>query len=163
VLVAHHDGGGEVVAVEQFVFGAGQVVLAVSPGGFGVGAVAAFGGGRAGEGLQVGPVHCQRRAGVLELGRDGCLEQVIADRLQRLWREAVGLVFAEGAGNQAEGALGLPVGQLVRAVFAVRDHPHPHLVMFGEADQGLAHAGQVGGPVIGQDEQAAGAIQPAVI
>jgi hypothetical protein len=35
--------------------------------------------------------------------------------------------------------------------------------MFGEADQGLAHAGQVGGPVIGQDEQAAGAIQPAVI
>ena len=31
----------------------------------------------------------------------------------------------------------------------VRDHPEPPLVIVGQADQGLVHAGQVGGPVIG--------------
>ena len=40
VLLAHHDRGREIVAVEQLVFAAQQVVLAVTPGRFGVGAVA---------------------------------------------------------------------------------------------------------------------------
>ena len=52
-------------------------------------------------------------------------------------------------GREAEGPLGLPVGQQVRAVFPVRDHAQPPLVIFGQADQGLVDAGQVGGPVIG--------------
>ena len=48
VLLGHYDPGGQVVPVEQLVFAAQQVVLAVSPGRFGVGAIAgsARGGGR---------------------------------------------------------------------------------------------------------------------
>ena len=34
-------------------------------------------------------------------------------------------------GDQAEGPLGLPVGELVRAVFPVRDHAEPPLVVLG--------------------------------
>ena len=96
VLLGHHDRGGQVVAVEQLVFAAQQVVLAVPPGGLGVGAGAAPGGRGPGEGLQVGPVHGQRGAGVLELLRDGCLEQVVADPLQRTGGQPVRLVLAEG-------------------------------------------------------------------
>ena len=95
VLLGHHDAGGEVVAVEQLVFAAQQVVLAVAPGRLGIGAGPAFGGRGPGEGLQVRPVHGQRRAGVLELVRDGGLEQVVADCLQRRRGQPVGLVLAE--------------------------------------------------------------------
>jgi len=36
--------------------------------------------------------------------------------------QPVGLVLAEGRGDQAEGPLGLPVSEQVRAVLPVRDH-----------------------------------------
>ena len=71
VLLGHHDGGGEAAAEEQLVLAAQQVVLAVSPGGFRVGAVPAPGRRGPGEGFQARPVRCQRPAGVLELARDG--------------------------------------------------------------------------------------------
>ena len=128
VLVGHHDGGGQVVAEEQLVLAAQQVVLAVAPGRLGVGAVAGAVRRGPGEGLQVGPVHRQRRAGVLELFRDGCLQQVVAGRLQRRRGQPVGLVLAQGRGDQAEGVLGLPVSQQVRAVLPVREHAEPPLV-----------------------------------
>ena len=86
VFLGHHDPGREIVAVEQLVLGAQQVVLAVAPGGLGVGAGAAFARRRPGEGVHVRPVDGQRGAGVLELLRDGRLEQVIADALQRAGR-----------------------------------------------------------------------------
>ncbi len=156
VLLAHHDRGGEVVAVEQLVLAAQQVVLAVSPPGFGVGAGPAPGGRGPGEGLQVGPVHGQRRAGVPELLRDRCLQQVIADRLQWLRGQPVGLILAEGRGDQAEGPLGLPVGEQVRAVLPVRDHAQPPLVRLGQADQGLVHPAQMRGPVISLGQAHAG-------
>ena len=73
----------------------------------------------------------------------------MAARLQRLRWQPAGLVLGERVGDQAEGALGLPVSQQVRAVLPVRDHAQPPLLVFGQADQGLVHAGQVGGPVIG--------------
>ena len=57
----------QVVAEEQLVIVAQQVVLAVPPGRLGVGAVAGPARRGPGEGLQVAPVHGQRRAGVLEL------------------------------------------------------------------------------------------------
>jgi len=47
----------------------------------------------------------------------------------------------ERAGDQAEGALGLPVGEQMRAVFPVREHAEPPLVVFGQAGQGLVDAG----------------------
>ena len=156
VLLGHHDPGGEVVAVEQLVFAAQQVVLAVAPGRFGVGAVAGSVRRGPGEGFQVRPVHGQRGAGVLELPRDGCLEQVVAGRLQRPGGQPVGLVLAEGRGDQAEGPLGLPVGEQVRAVFPVRDHAEPPLLVLGQADQRLVHPGQVRGPVIGLGQAHAG-------
>jgi hypothetical protein len=81
VLVAHHDPGGEVIAEEQLVLAAQQVVLAVAPGRFGVGAVAGAVRRGPGEGFQVRPVHRQRGAGVLELARDARFEQVIAGAL----------------------------------------------------------------------------------
>jgi hypothetical protein len=39
--------------------------------------------------------------------------------------QAIGFVLAERGGDEAEGALDLPVGQQVRAVLPVRDHPQP--------------------------------------
>ena len=79
VLLAHHGGGGQVVAEEQLAVLAGAAAGAVSPGGLGVGAVAGAVRRRAGEGLHVGPVHRQRRAGVLVLAGDAGLQQVVAD------------------------------------------------------------------------------------
>ena len=133
VLLAHHGGGGGVVAEEQLAVLAGAAAGAVSPGGFGVGAVAGAAGRGPGEGFQVGPVHRQCGAGVLELIRDGCLEQVIADRGEDPRRQAVGDVLGQCAGEQAEGPLGLAVGEPVRAVFPVRDHAEPLLVVLGQA------------------------------
>ena len=78
-VLPSHGRGGQVVAVEQLVLAAQQVVLAVAPGGFGVGAVAGAARRGPGEGLQVRPVHRQRRAGVLEFFRDRCLQQAVAD------------------------------------------------------------------------------------
>ena len=153
VLLAHHGGGGGVVAEEQLAVLAGAAAGAVPPGGLGVGAVAGAAGRRAGEGFHVGPVHRQRRAGVLELLRDGCLEQVIADALQPGGGQPVGDVLGQRAGDQAEGPLGLPVGEPVRAVLPVRDHAEPPLVVLGQGGQCLVDAGQVGGPVVGQHDQ----------
>ena len=48
-FAGHRDGGGEVVAEEQLIFAAPQVVLAVSPGGLGIGAGISFSRGRSGE------------------------------------------------------------------------------------------------------------------
>ena len=44
----------------------------------------------------------------------------------------------------------------MRAVFPVRDHAEPPLVVFGQAGQGLVHAGQVRGPVVGLGQPHAG-------
>jgi hypothetical protein len=71
VLAAHHGGGGGVLAVEHLAVLAGAAAGAVPTGRLGVGAGAGAAGRRAGEGLHVGPVDGQRRAGVLELTR-GC-------------------------------------------------------------------------------------------
>jgi len=156
VLLAHHDPGGQVIAVEQVVLAAQQVVLAVAPGCLGVGAVAGAVRRGPGEGVQVGPVHRQGAAGVPGLLRDAGLEQVVADALQRRRWQPVGLVLAESVCDKAEGVLGLPVGELVRAVFPVRDHAEPPLLVFGEAGQGLVHPREVGGPVTGQGQAQAG-------
>jgi hypothetical protein len=152
VFLGHHDPGGQVVAVEQLILGAQQVVLAVPPGRFGVGAVAGAVRRGPGEGFQVGPVHRQRPAGVFESGWDGCLEQGIADALQPVRRQPAGVVAAERAGDQAEGPLGLPVGQQVRAAGPVFGHAQPHLVIGGQGDQRVADPGQVRGPAVGLGE-----------
>ena len=153
VLVAHHGGGGGVVAEEQLAVLAAAAAGAVSPGGFGVGAVAGAARRGPGEGFQVGPVHRQRRAGVLELLR-GWMPPAGHRRCAAAGRRAARRgVLGQGAGDQAEGALGLPVGQPVRAVLPVRDHAEPPLVVLGQRDQCLVDAGQVRGPVVGQHEQ----------
>ena len=115
MLLAHHGAGRGVVAEEQLAVLAGAAAGAVPPGGLGVGAVAAAARRGPGEGFHVGPVHGQRRAGVLELIGDGCLQQVVADPREGLRGQAVGDVLGQGLGDQAEGALGLPVGEQVRA------------------------------------------------
>src|SRR5712691_5121813 len=102
-----------------------------------------------GERFQVGPVHGQRPAGVLEFPGDGSFEQVVADCLQFRGGQAVGLVLADGGGNQAAGVLGLPEGQLVRAVLPVRPHAQPPLVGLGQAGQRLVNKGEVSGPSVG--------------
>ena len=122
------------------------------PGRLGVGAVAGAVRRGPGEGLQVGPVHGQRRAGVLEFFRDAGFEQAVAGALQFRRRQPVRLVLAERPGGQAEGVLGLPVGELVRAVLPVRQHAEPPLLVFGQAGQRLAHPGQVRGTAVGRGE-----------
>ena len=149
VLLAHHGAGGGVVAEEQLAVLAGAAAGAVPPPGFGVGAVPGAVRRRAGEGLHVGPVHRQRAGGLLVLRRDAGLQQVVADPLQRAGGQAIGVVFGQRAGDQAEGALGLPVGELVRASLPVLGHAEPDLVGGGQGDQRAADPGQVRGPLIG--------------
>ena len=120
LLIGHGDRVRRVVAVGQLVLVSGEVVLAVAPGCPGVGAIAGAARRGPGEGLQVAPVHGQGRAGVLELLRDAGLQQVAAGALQFRRRQPVRLVLARRGRHQAEGALGLPVGQRVRAVLPVR-------------------------------------------
>ena len=122
VLVGHHDGGRQVVAVEQLVLAAQQVVLAVPQDASGSAQSPPLARRGPGEGLQVRPVRGQRRAGTLEFLRDRCLEQVVADALQRAGGQPVWLA-AEGVRDQAEGVLGLPVGQPVRAGFQSASTP----------------------------------------
>ena len=88
----------------------------------------------AGEGLHVGPVHGQRAcwrscalAGMLASSRSS------QTALRAAEGSAVGLVLAQGAGDQAEGALGLPVGELVRAGLPVRGHAEPRWSSSGSA------------------------------
>ena len=50
------------------------------------------------------------------------------------------------AGDQAEGVLDLPVGELVRAGLPVRGNAEPRLVSVGQAGQRGVHPGQLGGP-----------------
>ena len=64
--------------------------------------------------------------------------------LQRWRGQPAGGVLAEGRGDQAEGPLGLPVGELVRPGVPVRDHARP-LMVVRAGGQGLVHRGQVGG------------------
>ena len=156
VVLGHHDPGGQVPPVEQLVLAAQQVVLAVTPGRLGVGAVAGSARRGPGDGIQVRPVHRQRRAGAGELARDRCLEQGVADALQRAGGQPVRYVRAGGVRDQAEGALGLPVGQQVRPVLPVGGPAQPPLVVAGQAGQCLVHAGEVGGPVTGLGQAHAG-------
>ena len=79
----HHDRGRQVVAEEQLVLIVAQVVLAVPPGGLGVGAVAwcrAAGAGRRTPG-RVQSTASERLASVSSAGMAG-FEQVIAGALQ---------------------------------------------------------------------------------
>ena len=144
------------MAVEELVLAAQQVVLAMTPGRLGIGAVAGAARRGPGEGLQVSPAHRQLPAAVLELFRDAGLEQVIADALQRARRQPVLLVLAQPGGGQGEGVLGLPAGQQVRPVLPAREHAQPPLVVSGQADQGLVHPGQVGRPPVGLGQALAG-------
>ena len=154
MFLAHHGGGGGVVAEEQLAVLAGAAAGAVPPGGFGVGAVAGAARRRAGEGFHVGPVHGQRGAGVLVLVGDAGFQQVIADRGRGSSEGAPsGTSLASASGDQAEGALGLPVGELVRAGLPVFGHAEPGLVVCGQGGQRVADAGQVRGPVVGLGEQ----------
>jgi hypothetical protein len=141
------------VAEEQLAVLAGAAAGAVAPGGFGAGAVAAAAGRRPGEGFHVGPVHGQRRAGVGELTGDGCLEQPVADPGEGLRWQAVGCVLGQGACDQAEGALGRPVGEQVRAGLPVLRDAEPDLVGLGQAGERVADPGQVRGPLIGLGQQ----------
>jgi hypothetical protein len=153
VFLAHHGAGRGVVAEEQLAVLAGAAAGAVPPGGLRVGAVAAAPGRRPGEGFHVGPVHRQRRAGVLEPIRDGGLQQVVADRGEGGRGQAIGDVLGQGIRDQAEGALGLPVGELVRAGFPVLQHAEPDLVGLGQGGQRVADPGQVRGPLTGLGQQ----------
>ena len=153
VFLGGHGGGRQVVAEEHLAPGTGEVGVAVPPGGFGVGALGAAAPGRAGEGLHVGPVHRQRRGGVLVLGGDAGLQQVIADAGELRGGCAVGLVFGQGLGDQAEGVLGLPVGELVRAVLPFFGHAQPGLLGLGQRDQRGVRLGQESGPPVGQGQQ----------
>jgi hypothetical protein len=84
--------------------------------------------------------------------RDGGLEQAVAGGLQGLRRGAVGLVLGQRCGDQAESVLDLPVGELVAACLPAGSDAEPGLVGLGQAGEGGVHAGQVGGPAVGQGE-----------
>ena len=128
VFFPHHRGGGEVVPEEQLAVLAGAAALAVSPGRLGAGAVPAAPRRRAGEGFLVAPVGGQRAGGVLVRVGDAGSGQVAADAGERRAGGAVGGVFFQCPDGEPEGALGLAVGEQVRAVLPAGDHAEPDLV-----------------------------------
>src|SRR2546430_16379027 len=81
---------------------------AVPPPGFGVGAVAGAAVRGAGEGLQVGPVHGQRRAGGFELGGGGWLPPPVAEPRGDFPGGAPRAVPFPGARGPARGGAGAP-------------------------------------------------------
>ena len=85
-------------------------------------------------------------------GGDAGLQQVVAGGLQGCGGGAVGLVLAQRRGDQAEGVLDLPVGELVRPGLPTGGDAEPDLVGLGQAGERGVHAGQVRGPAIGQRE-----------
>jgi hypothetical protein len=82
--------------------------------------------------------------------RDAGFQQVIQDGGKDRGRGAVRGVFAQCGGDEAEGALGLAVGELVRARLPVPHHAEPCLVGGGQGGQRRVHLGQVRGPAVGQ-------------
>jgi hypothetical protein len=84
--------------------------------------------------------------------RDAGFQQVIQGRSQGGGRGAVGLLFGQGICHEAEGALDLAVGELVRAAVPVFGHAEPGLVRAGQRGQRGVHLGQVRGPAVIQGE-----------
>jgi hypothetical protein len=90
------------------------------------------------------------------LGRDAGFRQRVEDGGQVGRGGAVGMLFFQRGDDQAAGALGLPAGQQVRAVFPAGDDAEADAVGLGEVGEGLVHPGEVRGAVVGQGEQHAG-------
>jgi hypothetical protein len=108
--------------------------------------------GRAGEGLHVGPVRGQRRGGVLALCGDAGLQHVIQDAGKDIGGGPVGLVLAQRLHHQSEGALDLPVGELVRAVLPFLGHAEPCLVGLGQGGERRVHLGEESWPAVSLGE-----------
>ena len=70
--------------------------------------------------------------------------------------QPVGFALGEHVRDEAEGPLGLPVGERVRAVLPGRDDAEPRLVLRRQRGERLVHAGQVRGTVIGLGQAHAG-------
>src|ERR1019366_1817084 len=121
----------------QLVFLSGAVAAAVSPGRFGVSAVPAFGRRGAGEGFEVAPVDSQRAGGVLVPGGDAGFQERVEEGGEVRGRAAVGVVFTQRGDDQVAGALGLPVGQQVRAVLPAGEHAEADAVGLGKVSEGL--------------------------
>ena len=86
-------------------------------------------------------------------GGDAGLQQVIAGLAESLRRGAVGMLFSQGICDEAEGALDLAVGELVRAVLPVFGHAEPGLVTGGQGGQRGVDLGEVRGPAVGQGQE----------
>jgi hypothetical protein len=84
--------------------------------------------------------------------RDAGFQQVIQGRGEGGRGGAVRFVFPEGFGDEAGGAFGLPVGELVRPRVPLFGHSQPALVGGGQGGQRRVHFGQVRGPAVGQGE-----------
>jgi len=80
------------------------------------------------------------------------LQQVIAGPAESFRWGAVGIVCGQCVCDEAEGALNLAVGELVRAVLPVFGHAEPGLVTGGQGGQRGVDPGQVRGPAAGQGQ-----------
>ena len=85
-------------------------------------------------------------------GGDAGLQQVIAGPAESFRGGAVGIVFGQCVCDEAEGALDLAVGELVRAVLLLFGHAKPGLVTGGQGGQRGVDLGEVRGPAAGQGQ-----------
>ena len=63
------------------------------------------------------------------------------------------MVFVQRIHHEVKGALGLPVGELVRAGLPVLGHAEPGLVWPGQRGQRGMRLGEEGGPAVSEGEQ----------
>jgi hypothetical protein len=85
---------------------------------------------------------------VLVLARDAGFQQVIQHGGKGRGGDTVRGVFGQRLGDEAEGVLGLPVGELVRAGRPVLGHAQPPLVGGGQRGQRGMHLSQVRGTAV---------------
>lgn len=101
----------------------------------------------------VGPVHAQRGGGVLVVGRDAGLNQVVTDGGQGLTRCTIAALAPKGGSHQGEGAFHLAIGEGVGAGSPSDHNTQAALVMVGQGHQGFMDSAQMGGTTIGQFHQ----------
>ncbi len=127
---AHHGAQLQEGSVEQFVFlprpvpapmtprrlGVRTRTAAVGLGATGVGVrpVGLRRDGRAGEGLDVGPVDGQRGGGLFVLGRNARFDEGVDEVLECLSGHPVGVLLRKGVDQEPEGPLHLAIGEPVR-------------------------------------------------
>ena len=125
----------------------------MAPAGLGISRRPAFFEGRAGEGLDVGPVDGERTRRVFVLGTDRRLDEIVDEALEEFIGLAVPILLGHGAGEEAERPLHLAVAQKMRTALPLDHDAESSPVVFAQGEQRVMHAAQMGRSPVREGEE----------